>query len=241
VGSVMYIRSSPISSTSPARACTTSRTRPGRLQTISADPAVRRLAAAAAQLDGPALRHLLDHELGRRGVVDTWQHVLRPILNAIGAYALHSAHGIATEDVLSHVIQACLASAPSRGAGAPAAASRRIMLACAPDEEHELPLVALAAALAERGIATTLLGARTPPAAPTAAASLRSGLLVVFALLPQRVPECVQDPPPNAAIVAAGPGWDPTALPPRVSYVNSLPEAITLCTTDQRGAPDEPP
>ena len=104
------------------------------------------------------------------------------------------------------------------------------MLACAPDEEHELPLVALAAALAERGIATTLLGARTPSAAPTAAASLEGGLLVVFALLPQRVPEDVQDPPPNAEIVAAGPGWDPTALPPRVRYVNSLPEAVTLCT-----------
>ena len=58
------------------------------------------------------------------------------------------------------------------------------MLACAPDEEHELPLVALAAALAERGIATTLLGARTPAAAPTAAAPLEGGLLVVFALRP---------------------------------------------------------
>jgi hypothetical protein len=241
VGSVMYIRSSPISSTSPARACTTSRTRPGRLQTISADPAVRRLAAAAAQLDGPALRHLLDHELGRRGVVDTWQHLLRPILDAIGAYALHSAHGIAMEHVLSHVIQACLASAPSRGAVAPAAPSRRIMLACAPDEEHELPLVALAAALAERGVATTLLGARTPPASPTAAASLEGVVLVVFALLPQRVPDCVREPPPNAKIVAAGPGWNATALPPSVSYANSLPEAIALCTADERGATDEPP
>jgi hypothetical protein len=115
------------------------------------------------------------------------------------------------------------------------------MLACAPDEEHELPLVALAAALAEHGIATTLLGARTPPAAPTAATSLEGGLLVVFALLPQHVPECVQDPPPNAKIVAAGPGWDPTALPPRVSYVNSLPEAITVCTVEQPGATDDPP
>jgi len=100
---------------------------------------------------------------------------------------------------------------------------------------------AAAAALAERGIATTLLGARTPPAAPTAAASLEGGLLVVFALLPQRVPEGVQDPPANADVVAAGPGWDPAALPPRVRYVNSLPETITLCTTDQRGATDEPP
>jgi len=212
------------------------------LQTISADPAVRRLAAAAAQLDGPAVRHLLDHELARRGVVDTWEHLLRPTLDATGAYALHSAHGIAMEHVLSHVIQATLASAAVPAATAPAAASsRRIMLACAPDEEHELPLVALAAALAERGIATTLLGARTPPAAPTAAASLEGGLLVVFALLPLRVPECVQDPPPNAEIVAAGPGWDPAALPPRVTHVNSLPETIALCTADQRGATAEPP
>jgi MerR family transcriptional regulator, light-induced transcriptional regulator len=208
------------------------------LESISADPAARRLAAAAAQLDGPGVRHLLDHELARRGVVDTWDNLLRPVLAAAGAYAQQSAHGIAMEHVLSHVIQAALAAptGPDRIAPAPAAKPRLVMLACAPDEEHELPMVALAAALAEHGIATTLLGARTPPAAPTTAASLEGGLLVVFALLPQHIPECVQDPPPNATIVAAGPGWDPAALPPRVSHVNSLPEAITLFTAGRPGS-----
>ena len=77
-------------------------------------------------------------------------------------------------------------------------------------------MVALAAALAERGIGSTLLGSRTPPAASTAATfCLRGGLLMVFALLPQDVPECVQDPAPGTTIVAAGPDWDPAALPPR--------------------------
>jgi hypothetical protein len=208
------------------------------MEFIRADPAVRRLAAAAAQLDGPSVRHLLDHRLARRGVVETWEHLLRPVLVAVGAYAKEAAHGIAMEHVLSHVIHAASASAPGRDPTAPTPASttRPTMLACAPDEEHELPLVALAAALAEHGIATTLLGARTPAAAPTAAASLEGGLFVVFALLPQQVPDRVQDPPPNATIIAAGPGWDPAALPPRVSYVNSLPEAIALVRTDQAGS-----
>jgi MerR family transcriptional regulator, light-induced transcriptional regulator len=198
------------------------------LESLTADPTVRRLAAMAAQLDGPGVRHLLDQELARRGVVDTWEHLLRPVLVAAGARAQQSGHGIAVEHVLSHVIQAAFASASGRIAPTPAATPQPIMLACAPDEEHELPLVALAAALAERGIATTLLGARTPPAAPAAAACHDGGLLVVFALLPQHVPECVQDLSPHATIVAAGPGWDPAALPSRVSYVNSLPEAVAL-------------
>lgn len=204
------------------------------LQPEGADPAVRRLAAAATQLDGPGLRHLLDHELARRGVVDTWEHVLRPVLASTGAYAMRSPHGIAMEHVLSHVVQAAFAAATGRAAIAPEAPARRILLACAPDEEHELPMVALAAALAEHGIAATLLGARTPPEASTTAAFLEGALLVVFALLPRRLPERVPDPPPNAAIIAAGPGWDPAALAPRVRHVDSLPEAVSLCR-------DEPP
>jgi DNA-binding transcriptional MerR regulator len=192
------------------------------LESSGSDPAVRRLAAAAAQLDGPSVRHLVDQELARRGVVDTWEHLLRPVLVSAGAAAERSTHAIAVEHVLSHVVHAALSSRiPPAATGTP----RPTLLACAPDEEHELPMVALAAALAERGIGSTLLGARTPPAA---AASFLDGLLVVFALLPQDVPEFVQDPAPGTTIVAAGPGWDPAALPPRIRHVNSLPAAIAL-------------
>ena len=41
--------------------------------------------------------------------------------------------------------------------------SPRTLLACADEEQHSLPLEALAAALAERGIGARLLGARVPP------------------------------------------------------------------------------
>ena len=195
------------------------------LESSGSDPAVRRLAAAAAQLDGPSLRHLVDQELARRGVVDTWEHLLRPVLVSAGAAAEQSTHAIAVEHVLSHVVHAAFAAVSGRNPPSAAATPRPTLLACAPDEEHELPMVALAAALAERGIGSTLLGARTPP---TAATSLPDGLLVVFALLPQDVPEFVQNPAPGTTIVAAGPGWDPAALPPRVRHVNSLPAAIAL-------------
>jgi len=197
------------------------------LESSGSDPTVRRLAAAAAQLDGPSVRHLVDQELARRGVVDTWEHLLRPVLVAAGAAAEQTTHGIAVEHVLSHVVHAAFAAVCGRIAPAAAAATPwPTLLACAPDEEHELPMVALAAALAERGIGSTLLGARTPPAASTVANSLRDGMLVVFALLPQA--EFVQDPAPGTTIVAAGPGWDLAALPPRVRHVNSLPAAIAL-------------
>src|SRR5690242_13238745 len=147
------------------------------LESSSSDPTVRRLTAAAAQLDGPSVRHLVDQELARRGVVDTWENLLRPVLVAAGAAAEQSTHGIAMEHVLSHVVHAAFAAASGRIAPT-AATPRPTLLSCAPDEEHELPMVALAAALAERGIGSTLLGARTPLAASTAATSLRGGLLV---------------------------------------------------------------
>ena len=51
------------------------------------------------------------------------------------------------------------------GVRAAAAAQRRpaILLACADEEQHSLPLEALAAALAETGVPSRLLGARVPP------------------------------------------------------------------------------
>ena len=211
------------------------------LQNISTDPAVRRLAAAAAQLDGPAVRHLLDHELARRGVVDTWEHLLRPTLDATGAYALHSAHGIAMEHALPTSSRP--PSPPQQSPPRPLPRRRRPGGSCWPARRtrntncrwSRSPLRSPSGGSPRRcsGPGPHLPPPRRPP--PSRAAC--SG----FALLPQRVPECVQDPPSNAEIVAAGPGWDPAALPPRVTHVNSLPETIALCTADQRGATAEPP
>ena len=51
---------------------------------------------------------------------------------------------------------------------------RPVLLACADEEMHSLPLFAVAAALSERRIATRVLGARVPRAA-LAAAIARTG------------------------------------------------------------------
>ena len=199
------------------------------LEPISADPAAHRLAAAAAQLDGPSVRHLLDHELARRGVVDTWEQLLRPVLVAAGARAQHSAHGIAMEHVLSHVIQAAFATAPTRNpSDPPAPAPSGAMLACAPGEEHELPLVALAAALAEYGIPTTCSAPELHLAPSLRQPASTAACLSCSRCFPHPTPECLQNPPPHARIIAAGPGWDPVALPPQLTHTNSLPEAVTL-------------
>jgi hypothetical protein len=108
---------------------------------------------------------------------------------------------------------------------------------CAPGEAHVLPLHALAAALAERSIPSRLLGAATPVEATTAAARrLQPSAVVVWAQSPG-----LADPEVFAALsparggrllLAAGPGWALTRLPPSVARVDSLPAALGMLAGD---------
>lgn len=190
------------------------------------------LAAAALDLDGPTVRRqLLDH-LARYGVEDTWEGLLRPVLRAIGARWHQLPHGIAVEHLISHVTTVTLGAATPRP---PILASTTgVVLCCAPDELHDLPLVALAAALRAKGTNTTLLGARTPAETLGAIAAAQPGLvMLVFALAAEYADPSLFDTLPDSAVpIAAGPGWDPTRLPPSVPHVTNLAEAgqtITDC------------
>jgi DNA-binding transcriptional MerR regulator len=126
-------------------------------------PQARGLARAALALDGPAIAGLLDRALDSSGVVATWERLAVPVLTAVGERTATSGTCIEVEHLLSTQLLAALAARVSRLAEPLNA--RTVLLACADDEEHSLPLYALAAALAERGVRTTMLGARTPPPA----------------------------------------------------------------------------
>ena len=93
-----------------------------------------------------------------------------------------------------------------------------MLLCCAPEDQHGLPVHAVAAALAERGVASRMLGARVPRDA-LADAVRRSGPAAVFvwSQMPSTAdPDLLRGLPvlrPPAVLVAGGPGWDPAATP----------------------------
>jgi DNA-binding transcriptional MerR regulator len=190
-------------------------------------PQARGLARAALALDGPAIAGLLDRALDSSGVVPTWERLAVPVLIAVGERAATSGSCIDVEHLLSTQLLAALATRVGRLAEPLNA--RTVLLACADDEEHSLPLYALAAALAERDVRTTMLGARTPPPALADAIS-RIGPAAAFVWSqtaatgdPAKLEGLARQRPP-LRLFTAGPGWRGT--PPGGHAVGSLSEAV---------------
>ncbi len=223
----------------PARALTVdipaSRPGPGhgaggqRLAVPGASPAARGLARAALAMDGTLMDEIIRASLAQDGVIGTWQGMLVPVLSGIGTRFEHSGDCIEAEHLLSSVTLAALASLQPAATGR--ADHRAVLLACAEREEHSLPLYALAAALAEGGVSSRMLGAALPYAALVAAVR-RTGPAAVFlwsqvaetgdpAALPDLRPRR-----PGARLVLGGPGWPADGLPVGSRLVSSLPEAV---------------
>ena len=190
-------------------------------------PQARGLARAALALDGPAIAGLLDRALDSSGVVPTWERLAVPVLIAVGERTATTGTCIDVEHLLSTQLLAALAVRVGRLAEPLNA--RTVLLACADDEEHSLPLYALAAALAERDVRTTMLGARTPPPALADAIS-RIGPAAAFVWSqtaatgdPAKLEGLARQRPP-LRLFTAGPGWRGT--PPGGRAVGSLSEAV---------------
>jgi len=192
---------------------------------------VRGLARAAMALDSRSLRSALDRALTEHGVIATWTELMIPVLVAVGERWAATGEGIEVEHLLAETAAAALRAV---GTDTPEPRNGRpVLLACAPDESHSLPLAALAAALAERGIGVRLLGGGLPATA-LAAAVRRTGpaVLLVWAQLPRyadvRVLESLPVLRPPVAVLAGGAGWRGRRLPARVSYVADLTAAVGL-------------
>jgi len=190
-------------------------------------PLARGLARAALALDGPAISRTLDNSLREHGVVATWEHLAVPVLAAIGER--HAATGdlVDVEHLLSAQLLAALAQRASQASAS--RSSRIVLLACADGEQHSLALYALAAALAEHGVRTLMLGARTPPDALADAIS-RTGPAAAMIWSqtavtgdPAQLAGIPRQRPP-LRLFAAGPGW--RAAPPGGKLVGSLAEAV---------------
>jgi len=185
------------------------------------------LRRAALALDPAALEQIASRALAD-GVVPAWTTVFAPTLREIGRRHSVLSRYIAAEHLLSAAISAAL-SAVARPAARPS-----VLLACAPDELHSLPLEALAAALAEQDRRSRMLGARVPVnVLRDAIAKTGPTAVVLWAHAPGtadhvQIAAAETARPRPALIAACGPGWAPENLPPGVSTLADLPQAVRV-------------
>jgi DNA-binding transcriptional MerR regulator len=205
----------------------------------SAQAAARGLARAAGSMDSDAIAEEIRSCLRTYGTVLTWTEVLAPVLVALGKRWEAGHPVVEIEHLLSWHISTELrlvVPSPTRQSSPAKLAPPRALLAAMEEEQHTLPLEALAAALRETRRGTRILGARVPTEALMHAVR-RTGPNVV--VLWSQVPETA-DPTVFTRLatlglplrmVAAGPGW---AGPPRrrlpagVAAPTSLVEAMEV-------------
>ncbi|WP_326593229.1 MerR family transcriptional regulator [Streptomyces sp. NBC_01294] len=179
----------------------------------------RGLARAAVRLDGDAVEALLDRAIEDHGCVVAWEEIIAPTLHAAGRkWASAGNRYIEVEHLMSWLVSSTLRRRheprpPTREGVRP------IVLACAPDELHSLPLEALWAALTERGLPVKMFGPAFPAEAlieavrrvgpslvvvwaqgrPTAAAELVSAV--------EGVEWGVRGARSHTTLLVGGPGW----------------------------------
>nr|BFE87053.1 hypothetical protein GCM10020093_096540 [Planobispora longispora] len=153
------------------------------------------MARSAVALDSSSLSGWLGAALTRHGVVWTWERLVIPVFEAICARQAATGAAIEVEHVFSDRVLAALL--PLVKAPRAPVNDRPVLLACAEDEQHSLPIYALAAALAtEHRIESRVLGARTPFSALAGATrrsprrSCSSGPSRRRPVIPERSPGC---------------------------------------------------
>ncbi|MGW7098116.1 MerR family transcriptional regulator [Streptomyces sp. NPDC054883] len=198
----------------------------------------RGLARAAVRLDAPAVEHLLDTALAELGPVAAWEEVIAPTLHAVGRkWASAGERYVEVEHLLSwHVSGALrrLRPAPRRHGVPP------VLLACAPAEQHSLPIEALAAVLGERGLPALMFGPALPAEAlreavrrtgPRAAVLWSQSGATADRALARAVARIEWGPHGargHSALLLAGPGWGTGPPGPRTERLFGLRSGLAV-------------
>ncbi|MBM3720519.1 MAG: MerR family transcriptional regulator [Actinobacteria bacterium] len=165
---------------------------------------------AARAYDRNFVEELLRSEMQMRGITNTWNEVIVPLLILLGDEWADAGTGIETEHLVSEIIKRLLQEWNTNDVDP--INPRPVLLACIGEEMHSLPLYALAAALSERKIQAQFLGARTPIEAISAVVK-RSAPPAVFlwAQLNKNGDLTALDQIPSIRpaprVVIGGPGW----------------------------------
>jgi DNA-binding transcriptional MerR regulator len=197
----------------------------------------RGLGRAALALDFPAARSVLVEAIATLGVVATWDDVARPVLGAVAQRWATSGAGVEVEHLLSQSIAAVFAAYDVARADEPD--GRSVLLAGMPRELHVLPLLALAAALGDRGVPVQPMGNDLPATALIAAVRRTAPAgVVLWSQAPDTADvallNALPETRPRARTFVAGPGWADVQIPGRVQLLASLVEAVTALVAATR-------
>jgi DNA-binding transcriptional MerR regulator len=188
--------------------------------------AAARWVSAAENLDAHGCTRAAQQLLTQSGAMPAWTDVFAPWLRGIGERWGGTGTGVECEHVASDSAQHALILHAARQFRIITRIG--LLAAAAPGEQHVLPLHALAAAVAERKIAGTVLGALPEIALQDAIAQCRPSVVAVWsqdrdtadAALVRRLTR--QAP----AVIAAGPGWTRRRLPDEVIAVDDYADAV---------------
>nr|WP_225954498.1 MerR family transcriptional regulator [Kibdelosporangium phytohabitans] len=189
----------------------------------------RGLGRAALAMDTPSVQELLNEAIATDGVIACWDRVVRPVLTAVAGRWAHSGACVEVEHLLNEcVLAAMIAATPLLGH---ARNPRPVLLSCAPEERHSLPLYVLRAALARREIGTQMLGAALPADALAAAVRRTApAAVVLWAQLPRHGDPAVFERVPRSRqrirMFSCGPGWVTAQLPDQVRRLDALADAV---------------
>ncbi|MEO3761856.1 MerR family transcriptional regulator [Streptomyces sp. B8F3] len=200
-------------------------------------PESRGLARAAVRLDASSVHAQLRSAVDTYGVVVAWEQIIAPTLHAVGRkWATSGESFVAVEHLLSWHVSTVLRSTVTSGGGS----RPPVLLACMPTEQHSLPIEALWAALAERGLPTRMFGPAVPPEALESAARRTGSAAVVL------WSQCRQtaDPGVVRTLLAlgwgvrgarthpvpllAGPGWTGTPARPGTRRLTGLASGLAV-------------
>lgn len=121
----------------------------------------RRIMGALARYDLDAVETEVRRAVLLGPAALVFQRVFLPLLREVGARWEAGELTVTQEHLISEMLTGF--SREVLRAAQPVGASRRVLLACFADEQHILPLYAVAFQFAQWGYRTIMLGARTPP------------------------------------------------------------------------------
>ena len=166
---------------------------------------------ASKSLDKNFVETLLRKDISENGVIASWTEVIVPLLFLVGDEWAATGTGIEVEHMLSEIIKRLLREGVAEIKDPVNA--QPVLLASVGEELHCLALHALAAALAEKGIESFFLGARTPLEAISGMVKRAAPPAVfLWAQLEQNSdPKFFNELPvvrPAPRVIVGGPGWD---------------------------------
>lgn len=192
------------------------------------DETVDAILNAVNALDSLFVETMLRNEIAENGIISAWQDVFVPVLTQVGSAWETSGKGVEIEHMLTEILKRVLRESAAEIV-VPVNA-RPVLLASVGEELHSLALHALAAALAERGIETHFLGARTPvEALSTMVTRFAPPAVFLWAQLPVHGDPAILTALPHVRpaprVVIGGPGWNPEKCS-GAHFVGSLTLAV---------------